>query len=283
MPKSAIETFKQAIDAYENSLKRSNVGAIEAQLGKPLTDPLEDAKRESYLAIVKMCGYLNSWNGAADTAFLERVQGGLDNIQKRIEENANLAPFAYLVAYARGFVFRGQGQHKKAFEAFEKSANLNEKFFRADAQKAAQQIYLDNLPEAGRLIEIAIGKTPPTSPAFANEKWTAGRIEFFLGHYEVAIKLLGESIKLNDDLWYAIAYQCSAYSYIGQTKDAERLLMVLKDKFKINSVQDVIDREKLNPSAGAKSVDEGRQRLHDGLVKAGLSPLPRIPDVEAPH
>jgi tetratricopeptide (TPR) repeat protein len=272
MPKSAIETFKEAIDAYENSLNRSNVRAIEAQLAKPLTDPLGDAKREAYLAIVKMCGYLNSWTGAADTAFLERVQGDLDDIQKRVEENAKLTPFAYLVAYARGFVFRGQGQHKKAFEAFEKSANLDKKFFRADAQKAAQQIYLNDLPEARRLIEIAIGKTPPTSPAFANEKWTAGRIEFFSGHYEAAIKLLGESIELNGDLWYTVAYQCSAYSHIGQAKDAERLLAVLKDKFEIKSLQDIIDREKRNPSAGAKSVDEGRRRLHSGLVAAGLPP-----------
>ncbi len=135
---------------------------------------------------------------------------------------------------------------------------------------AAQLIYLDDLPAARRLIEVAIGKTPPTSPAFANEKWTAARIEFFLGNDEAAIKLLDESISLNKDLWYIIAYQCSAYAYIGQDEDAERLRRVLKDSFAIKTVQDVIDRENLNPSAGSKSVDAGRRRLHAGLVKAGL-------------
>jgi tetratricopeptide (TPR) repeat protein len=270
MPKPSIKTFKEAVDAYENSLNRSNVGAIEAQLIKPLTNPLEDAKRQSYLAVVKMCEYLNSWKGAADTEFLKHVQHDLHDIQERIESNAELRPFAYLVAYARGFVFRGQGRHKEAFEAFEKSAELDKDFFRADAQKAAQQIYLDHLPEAKRLIEIAIRKTPPTSPAFANEKWTAARIEFFLGHYKAAIDLLDESIKLNDDLWYTVAYQCSAYSHIGRDKEAEQLLTVLENKFGIKTLQDIIDREKLNPTAGSKSVDAGRRHLHDGLVKAGL-------------
>jgi tetratricopeptide (TPR) repeat protein len=265
MPKPSIETFKEAVDAYENSLNRSNVHEIETQLSKPIADLLENAKRESYLAIVEMCGYLNSWRGAADTRFLKNVQDVLRDLQGLIERNADLMPFAYLVAYAQGFVLRGQGRHKEALEAFERSAEFNKDFFRADAQKAAQHIYLDDLPEAMRLIELAIKKTPPTSPAFANEKWTAARIKFFLGDYKAAIDLLDESIELNDDLWYTVAYQCSAYAHI-----AERLLVVLENKFGIKTLQDVIDREKLNPTAGSKSVDAGRQHLHDGLIRAGL-------------
>jgi tetratricopeptide (TPR) repeat protein len=270
MLRSSLERFKETVRVYENGLNRSNIRAIEDRLYKPLSDPLEDAKRESYLAIVKMCEYLNSWRGAVDTEFLQSVQDDLGDIEERIERNAELTPFAYLAAYARGFVFRGQGRHKEAFEAFEKSAELNGEFIKADAQKAAQLIYLDDLTEAKRLIEVAIRKTPATSRTFANKKWTAARIEFFLGNDEAAIKLLDESISLNKDLWYTIAYQCSAYANIGQDKDAERLRRVLKDSFAIKTVQDVIDRENLNPSAGSESVETGRRRLHSGLVKAGL-------------
>jgi hypothetical protein len=40
MRRPSIRSFKKAIDAYENSLNLSTAGAIEAQLSKPLRNPL---------------------------------------------------------------------------------------------------------------------------------------------------------------------------------------------------------------------------------------------------
>ena len=270
MTSPSISSLESAIDAYERSLSRSNAGAIEEQLEKSVEDLRENAKREAYLAIVRMCEYLNSWAGAADRDFLISVERDLADVQGRIERNPELQPFAYLVAYGRGFVFRGLGRHNEAFAEFAKSGELNRDFFRADSQKAAQKIYLDDLPAAEFMIKEAIRKTPKDSPAFPNETWTLARIKFFRGEYKAAIALLEESMRLDCDRWYTFAYQCSAYSYIGRKEDAERLLGVLRDNFQIYSLQDVIDREKLNPTARSKAVEEGRRGLHGGLVKAGL-------------
>src|ERR1700742_3973154 len=153
MTDASIIALEEAIKKYEDSLSFSNAGAIEKQLEKPVGDVLEDAKREAYLAIVRMCEYLNSWNGAANPDFLNGVERNLDDIQGRIDADVRLKPFAYLVAYGKGFVFRGQGRHQKAFEEFDKSSKLNKEFFRADSQKAAQKIYLDDLDAAEAMIK----------------------------------------------------------------------------------------------------------------------------------
>ena len=107
MTDASIIALEEAIKKYEDSLSFSNAGAIEKQLEKPVGDVLEDAKREAYLAIVRMCEYLNSWNGAANPDFLNGVERNLDDIQGRIDADVRLKPFAYLVAYGKGFVFRG--------------------------------------------------------------------------------------------------------------------------------------------------------------------------------
>ena len=58
MTDPSISSLERAIDAYERSLSRSNAGAIEEQLEKSVEDLRENAKREAYLAIVRMCEYL---------------------------------------------------------------------------------------------------------------------------------------------------------------------------------------------------------------------------------
>ena len=219
------------------------------------------AESWALLADILTCDYLNRWNGAA-AAELARAEQAADQAL-RIEPELPLAHYAY------GFIFRAKGEHEAALAAFARTIELNPDFVRAYAQKANELMYLGRLDEVQPLVETAIRRTPPGSLALGMFYWIIGRAWFFAGRYAEAIAWLRQSVEVRPNLWYNRLYLVSAYALTGDAENAAKALQEFDETFPGYTLARVAQNERTNPNHRAVVVD-GRRKLHQGLLEAGL-------------
>ena len=269
MESGAKNPLEPVQEIYDQVLDPEKSIELLAELEKVKAVGPTEAERSAYEAIVRLCEYLNKWNGVDKTVLIEAEE----EIKSALKINANLA----IAHYAMGFVHRAYGRHPEALESFTKAIEINDDYPRAHAQRGSELLYLgrpdEALPEVQKAIDLK-----PDSPTVGMYQWTLGRIWFFKNDYEKSIAHLQKSVACWQELWYNRLYLVSAYAHKGDHESAKRELEAFTSKFGPYSVAKVQDNEKTNPNKDPFVV-VGRRRFHEGLVKAGmpLGPLPRSP------
>lgn len=227
-------------------------------------DP-SSAEAWAWLADLLASDYLNRWN---DTAKEQLIQAD-DAVRKALA----LDPDLDLAYFAKGFIHRAKGENAAALDAFGRSVELNPNFARAYAQKANELINVGRPAEAPPLLMKAI-ELSPLDPSIGVFYWNLGRAEFFSSHYENAIPWLRKAVALRPNLWYNWLYLVSSQSLLGNDKEAQKTLIEFisrrtpgDPKLTLGLVKKL---EQANPNNNPVIV-EGREKFHEGLLKAGLS------------
>jgi tetratricopeptide (TPR) repeat protein len=219
------------------------------------------AERKAFEAIVRLCDYLNRWNGVGKMDVLAAEA----DIAAALVLNANTAA-AY---YAEGFIFRTKGEHERALASFQKSVAIDPNNARAVAQAGAEQLYLGFPNEALSAVRKAL-ELSPDSPAAGMFRWIGFRALFFDGKYRESIPWLEQSIKTWPDLWYSRGYDVSVHALIGHEAAAKSKLADFIHRFPdLNTIERIVEAERTNPNTNPFVV-EGRRKFHEGLAIAGM-------------
>ncbi len=257
------DPLRSAETLYNEPLNPNRTKEIERLLKQAAADGKSTAERKALEAIVALCDYLNRWNGVGKMD----VRAAETEIQAALDVSPNLAA-AY---YARGFVFRTQGDHKQALEAFQKSLAIDPNNPRALAQEGAEHLYLGDPIQALAKVRKAL-EISPDHPARGMFRWIGARSLFFQEKYHDAIPWLEQSIALWPDLWYNRAYDVSAHALIDNKEKAREKLKDFIHRFpNLNTVKRIVEAEQTNPNNNPFVV-EGRRRFHQGLRLAGMPP-----------
>lgn len=213
-------------------------------------------------AITLVCDYLNHWNNVT----LDEVDDAWDLVKQVLKAD----PGYFLAHYAKGFINRARNQHPAAYRAFGDALRLAPDFARAYAQRGEELVYLGHPARGIKQVEEALRRRPEGN-ARGTFYWIIGRAHFFMKNDAEAIKRLGPSVELWPNLWYNRCYLIAAHAHSGDMAAAAAALTAL------NSVPDfagytltrIIDSETHVP-ASHPFVKQGRQRFHDGLIRAGM-------------
>jgi tetratricopeptide (TPR) repeat protein len=252
------ESFRRARQLYDE--RRS------PQTTREMRQLLTATRHETSLihAITLVCDHLNHWNDA--------THNEVDEAWDLVKQVLKADPGYFLAHYAKGFIHRARNQHKAAYRAFGEAIKLQPDFARAYAQQGQELVYLGR-PAAGiKQVEEALRRRPE-SVARGMFYWIIGRAHFFMGNEAEAIKRLGPSIELWPNLWYNRCYLIAAHAHLGDMPAAAAALSALNnvDGFAGHTVTQVIEHESHVP-ASHPFMKQGRERFHDGLLRAGMPP-----------
>jgi len=243
----------------EAPLNPQRTKEIEELAAKPAAEG--DAAAKALEAILELCAYLNRWNRVG--------KSGVEAAEKEIAAALKINPNLAAAHYARGFVFRTQGDHHNALAAFQKAVEIEPDNARFIAQAGAELLYLGDADGALKAVERAL-EVNPNSPARGMFLWIAARAHFFSGRYAEAIGLLEQSVQTWPDLWYTQAYRVSACALIGdRTKASQELANFIARFPDLNTIERIVEAERTNPNNN-RFVVEGRCKFHEGLAIAGM-------------
>lgn len=248
-----------------NSIARARAiydGRLHARGTKRMRGHLEAhaADSSALLATSVLCDYLNRWNDAGETE-IAKAEAAVSHVLL-------VKPDHYLGHYAKGFLHRTRGEHEQALAEFTETIRHNPRFARAIAQRGNELIYVgrpqEGIAEVQRAIDMA-----PKSPSLGMFQWIIGRARFVMGEDREAIDWLQKSVKSWPDLWYNRAYLIAAFALAGQMGAAKRALRAFDKRFPGWTIDRVVREERANPNNDPFMVN-GRQRLHDALLNAGM-------------
>jgi hypothetical protein len=125
--------------------------------------------------------------------------------------------------------------------------------------------------DAPPLAEKAI-KLSPRDPSIGIFYWIIGKAYFFAGSYRDAIPWLQRSVEVRPNLWYNNLYLVGAHSLIGDTATARKTLAEFHPRFRDPrfTLAVVEAHERADPNDDP-FYQEGRRKLHEGLLEAGLA------------
>jgi adenylate cyclase len=250
------ESFHRARELYDE--RRS------PQTTREMRELLTAARHETSLihAITLVCDYINHWNDAT----LSDVNEASNFVKQVLKAD----PGYFLAHYAKGFIHRARNQHRAAYRAFGEAIKLQPDFARAYAQQGEELVYLGRPAEGIKQVEEALRRRPE-SVARGMFHWIIGRAHFFMENDAEAIKHLIPSIELWPNLWYNRCYVIAAYAHLGDVKAAADALTALNnvDGFAGHTVARVLEHE-IRVPASHELVKRGRERFHDGLIRAGM-------------
>lgn len=252
------ESFRRARELYDE--RRS------PQTTREMRQLLTATRHETSLihGITLVCDYINHWNDAT----LNEVREASDLVKQVLKAN----PDNFLAHYAKGFIHRAKNQHRAAYRAFGEAIKLQPDFARAYAQQGEELVYLGRPAEGIKLVEEALRRRPE-SVARGMFHWIIGRALFFMADDAEAVKQLIPSIELWPNLWYNRCYLIAAYAHLGDMRAAAAALTELNnvDGFAGHTLTRVIEHE-IRVPANHEVVRRGRERFHDGLLRAGMPP-----------
>ncbi len=220
------------------------------------------AETAAFTATTILCEYLNRWHkaGPADVMRAEAA------IQTALAHD----PHLFLAHYAKGFLCRTRGQHQAALEAFDETIKYAPEFARVYAQKGEELVYLgrpaEGIAQVQRAMEIS-----PNSSVRGYFYWVTGRARFFMGEDAAAISWLQRSVRNWPEVWYNRLYLVSAHAHLGNKTAASRVLRAFNRQFRGYTIAQVIENEGATPD-DHPFVVAGRERFHEGLLRAGLAP-----------
>jgi adenylate cyclase len=253
-----------------------------------------DGELESFarglLADVLVSDYLNRWNEAENPnsgrnllrEAERQVQKALalykrlaNDTKKATDNSWRVYPGRALTHYANGLVHRANGKHIRAFDEFEEALHQDPNFARAYAQKGSELINLGYPHLAQHPVKRAIS-LGPKDPSLGMFYWNLGRAYFFEGNYQEAVQPLREAVRLRPNLWHNWLYLVSAHALIGNKDDARKILARFRQRrdfkgLKFN-VALVKSYEAANPNKN-ELIIKGREKFHEGLVKAGMTEI----------
>ena len=258
-----------AREIYASSCTPANTMLITEAMEHVLRDPIhqQDPEIWAFYANVRCCDYLNGWNGA-DTAVLAMAE-------RAVETAMRLDPKHRRAVYVSAFLRRARGSHSDCLAAFERVIALKPEatdrmIAEAYAQSGAQWTYLGKPEKTRALVDKAIAITPPDSPAVGVFYWIIGRVSFVQGNYGEAIDWLKRSIAIRTNFWYTRAWLIAAYTLNNQSQAAQEALIEFNALFpQLNTVAAVLDAE-VSILFSHPLLIEARQKVHDGLLLAGL-------------
>jgi tetratricopeptide (TPR) repeat protein len=248
-----------------NSIARARAiydGRLDPRGTRKMRGHLEDQAADSsaLLATSTLCDYLNRWNNAGD-AEIAKAEAAVSHV-------LSVNPHHYLGHYAKGFLHRTRGEHDQALAEFTETIKHSPRFARAVAQRGNELIYLGR-PKEGIAEVLKAVAMAPKSPSLGMFQWIIGRTRFVMGEDAEAIDWLQKSVKSWPKLWYNRAYLIAAYAMSGKTGAAKRALKAFDKRFPGWTLARVVDEERANPNNNPFMVN-GRQRLHDALLSAGM-------------
>lgn len=218
------------------------------------------AETAAYTATTVLCEYLNRWNDA--------TKEHMDRAEAAIRYALDNDPDFFLAHYAQGFLHRARGDHAAAVEAFDRTIKANPDFARAYAQRGEDLVYLGRPDEGIKSVERAL-ELSPTSAVRGYFLWVIGRAQFFLKRDEEAIPRLRQSVREWSSVWYNRLYLVSVLTHSDQVTTAKRSLAAFDIVFPGYTLARVIENEGATP-ADHEFVVAGRERFHEGLLKAGM-------------
>ena len=253
------ESFRRARGLYEE--RRS------PQTTREMRQLLTEASHEASLlrAITLACDYLNCWNGAT----VAELDEAWDLVRPILKTDSGY----FLAHYAKGFINRARNQHRAAYNAFSKAIEYAPDFARAYAQRGEELVYLGRPDRGIEQAEEALRLRRPESIAVGTFKWIIGRAYFFMENDAEAIKNLVPSVELWPNLWYNRCYLIAAYACSGDLEKAKADLQEFNSvaEFSGYTLKQIIENETHVPDSHP-FVQKGRQRFHDGLLRAGMPP-----------
>jgi tetratricopeptide (TPR) repeat protein len=248
-----------------NSIARARAiydGRLDARGTKRMRAHLEAhaADSSALLATSVLCDYLNRWNDAGESE-IAKAEAAVVHV-------LSVKPDHHLGHYAKGFLHRTRGEHEQALAEFTETIRHSPRFARAIAQRGNELIYLGRPQEGIAEVQKAIDMAPK-SPSLGMFQWIIGRARFVMGEDREAIDWLQKSVKSWPDLWYNRAYLIAALAVSGKMGAAKRALKAFDKRFPGWTLDRVVYEERANPNNDPFMVN-GRQRLHDALLNAGM-------------
>ena len=165
---------------------------------------------------------LNGWNNAGK-AEIERAETAA---RRAIKLDPNVA----LAHFALGWVYRLQGAHQAALDAFNEAIRIDPNFARAYAQAANELVFLGRPKDALPMVEQAL-QLSPNGPGGRRVLVVKGRAYFTLGDYPKAIEALAESARVRPNLWYVQAWLAAAHALTDQDANASDALTTFNARF----------------------------------------------------
>lgn len=266
MAENAHDPLAQAKALYREKLTPDSTRQIRTLLETFVATPGDRPPRDvaeglALLANIRVCDYLNRWNGAG--------KAELDAAAADVEKALGIEPNHAFAHYAKGFIHRARGEHDQAHAAFKHSRNLDSSV-RAHAQYANELVYLGRPDEAVQEIDEAI-RTGSGHPALGMFYWIKGRALFFMGQYDEAIPWLQESINSWEALWYNRLYLVSACALAGRTQEARQELRKFDRRFPDCATLAQVDQLERRSPREHLLVVAGRRNFRQGLRLAGMT------------
>ena len=260
----AVDLRLHGMAAYMNSLTPANTLAGRGFLEQAVHLDPNYALAWAWLADVLVSDYLNRWNNAGTEQ--------LDQAETAVGHAVAIDPHLALAHYADGFIHRAKGEHQEALVSFNRAIEINPNYARAYAQKGNELINIGRPADAPPLAERAI-KLSPRDPSIGIFYWIIGKAYFFAGSYRDAIPWLQRSVGVRPNLWYNNLYLVAAHSLIGDTATARKTLAEFHSRFRDPrfTLAVVETHERADPNDDP-FYQEGRRKLHEGLLQAGLDP-----------
>lgn len=258
-----VDLRLRAMGLYISGITPEHTLAARRLLEEALRLDPRSGEAWAWLADLVASDYLNRWNDTGK----DQLEEAATAVERALAIDQTLA----LAHFANGLVQRAKGEHQAALDAFSQALKLNPSFARAYAQGAAQLVNVGRPKEAPPLVEKAI-KLSPRDPSLGVFYWIIGRAEFFSADYHNAIASLEKSVGLRQNLWYNRLYLVSAYALVGNQDQASRVLSEFNShpQFHGYTLERVDLSEGANPNENPVVV-AGRQKFHEGLLKAGMA------------
>lgn len=260
----AVDLRLHGMAAYMNSLTPANTLAGRRFLEQAVRLDPNYALGWAWLADVLVSDYLNRWNGAGTEQ--------LDQAETAVQHAVAIDPDLALAHYADGFIHRAKGEHQAALVSFNRAIEINPNHARAYAQKGNELINIGRPADAPPLAQKAI-KLSPRDPSIGIFYWIVGKAYFFSGSYRDAIPWLQRSVEVRPNLWYSHLYLVGAHALSGDIAVARKTLAAFHSRFRDPkfTLAVVEDHERADPNDDP-FYQEGRRKLHEGLLEAGLAP-----------
>jgi adenylate cyclase len=254
--RSSDDPLYRAKALYERPVTRERTEEMRGLLERSA------AETAAFTAVTDLCRYLNRWDDMGPEA-LDRFE---PVVQRALDYNSGF----YLAHYARGFLLRARGRHREALDAFEETIKYAPPTFaRVHAQKGEQHLYLGEFDKSITSVNEALNINP-NSKVRGYFYWVLGRALFFQEDYEKAIHELQRSIRAWPQVWYNRAYLVAAHAHLNQEAAARRVLHALDTQCGKYTLARVVRNEDDATPCDTPAVRAGRERLHDGLLRAGM-------------
>ena len=261
---NATDLRYRAMGLYFSGITPEHTLAARQLLEQAVKLDPRSAESWGWLALLVVSDYLQGgWNHTGK----DQLGSAADAVRHALAIDPKLA----LAYQAEGFVYRAQGDHQLALDAFTQAVTLNPNYARAYAQVGNELINVGRPDEAPPMVEKAV-KLRPHDPSLGIFYWVLGRSYFYGGRYADAIPWLRKSIELLPSSWYNRLFLVSAYALTEQKPQAAKTLAEFDKlpEFAGYTVARAMQRAAINPGEAAVIV-EGRKKLEQGLLAAGMA------------